>query len=331
MGFDYLVAQLNWIDWGVLVVLLIFAAGGLARGFLFGVLDLAGLVVAVGVAELGYRQVAAALPELSAVPVPLATSAAFLGLFLVAAVVISVAIALLRRVVDPFIGFLGPVAILERGLGLLPGLVKGGVFATMLVVPFSLFPVLPGVTDAVEHSLIGSRLASLAVDAAPELEAVLGRPDAGGHPYPAPPKPDETIKLQLGSLGALAPDPAAEEQMLELLNRERAGAGLAPLALDRELRDVARRHSQEMFDLGYFSHTSPVTGSPADRIQRAGIEARLAGENLAFAPSVRIAHAGLMNSPGHRANILRPEFTRVGIGVIRSERQGRMFSQAFAG
>jgi uncharacterized protein YkwD len=92
---------------------------------------------------------------------------------------------------------------------------------------------------------------------------------------------------------------------------------------------VARAHSLEMFQLDYFSHTSPTAGSPFDRMHAAGIQFLVAGENLAYAPNVEVAHQGLMNSPGHRANILRPEFGRVGIGVIRSSAQGSMFTQDF--
>jgi uncharacterized protein YkwD len=93
---------------------------------------------------------------------------------------------------------------------------------------------------------------------------------------------------------------------------------------------VARQHGEEMFQLGYFAHDSPVTGTPGDRIAAADIQAVATGENLAYAPSLRVAHEGLMNSPGHRANILNPAFTRLGIGVIRSENRGLMFVQEFA-
>jgi uncharacterized protein YkwD len=117
--------------------------------------------------------------------------------------------------------------------------------------------------------------------------------------------------------------------MLELINQERTRAGLRLLVADQSIRPVARAHSLEMFQLDYFSHTSPTAGSPFDRMKAGGIGYLAAGENLAFAPNVEIAHQGLMNSPGHRANILRAEFGRVGIGVIRSQFQGSMFTQNF--
>src|SRR5206468_3912660 len=107
--------------------------------------------------------------------------------------------------------------------------------------------------------------------------------------------------------------------------------GLRPLAMDQRLREVARAHSAEMFQLGYFSHNSPVSGSPADRLRRAGLSLAIAGENLAYAPSVEVAHQGLMASPGHRANILEAGYSRVGIGVQSAGLFGRMFTQEFGG
>jgi uncharacterized protein YkwD len=86
-----------------------------------------------------------------------------------------------------------------------------------------------------------------------------------------------------------------------------------------------------MFRLGYFSHTSPVSGSPADRLAHAGVAYAASGENLAYAPSVELAHQGLMASPGHRANILEPAYSRVGIGVQNAGLYGRMFTEEFAG
>jgi len=139
----------------------------------------------------------------------------------------------------------------------------------------------------------------------------------------------ETEKLDFPKDMQLTPDPVAEQQLFELVNEERRAVGLAPLVWDERLVPVARQHSQEMFELGYFSHDSPVKGSPFDRIHAAGIDYQKAGENLAYAQSVTVAHRGLMDSPGHRANILDPAYTRIGIGVVDAGPYGRMFTQLF--
>ena len=117
--------------------------------------------------------------------------------------------------------------------------------------------------------------------------------------------------------------------MLALVNREREAAGLRPVAADPALVEVARKHSTDMFARGYFAHQTPEGASPFDRMKRDNVSFRTAGENLALAPTVRVAHTGLMNSPGHRANILRPEFGRLGIGIVDGGYRGIMVSQEF--
>lgn len=117
--------------------------------------------------------------------------------------------------------------------------------------------------------------------------------------------------------------------MLEMINRERGKAGLKPLTADPELTEVARKHSRDMFERGYFSHITPEGHSPFDRMRAANVHFLTAGENLAIAPTLPIAHTGLMNSPGHRANILRPTFGRVGIGIMDGGRRGLMVAQEF--
>ena len=107
-------------------------------------------------------------------------------------------------------------------------------------------------------------------------------------------------------------------------------AGLKPLPPDPELTEVARKHSADMFARGYFAHYTPEGRDPFDRMREANVRFVTAGENLALAPTVMLAHQGLMDSPGHRANILRPEFGRVGIGAALADGRGRMFTQNFA-
>ena len=84
-----------------------------------------------------------------------------------------------------------------------------------------------------------------------------------------------------------------------------------------------------MFEKGFFSHYNLQGESPFDRMDKAGISYVAAGENLALTPTVAIAHQGLMDSPGHRANILSPDFGRIGIGVIDGGIYGKMFVQEF--
>ncbi|SDO34555.1 Uncharacterized conserved protein YkwD, contains CAP (CSP/antigen 5/PR1) domain [Geodermatophilus sp. DSM 45219] len=110
-------------------------------------------------------------------------------------------------------------------------------------------------------------------------------------------------------------DPSAEGQVLALVNAARAEAGCGTLTADSGLAAVARAHSADMRDRDYFSHTSPEGLSPFDRAERAGVDYSRA-ENIAFgqADAAAVMEAWL-DSPGHRANILDCELTKLGVGV----------------
>ncbi len=129
----------------------------------------------------------------------------------------------------------------------------------------------------------------------------------------------------------LAVDAQSEQIMLDLVNKERLERGLRPLSLDPQLQLVSRDYAREMFANGFFSHISAVDGSDAaERVSRRNISYTLLGENLAYAPDVYVAHQGLMNSPGHRENILTSGFGRAGIGTVDGGVYGKMFVQLFA-
>ncbi len=123
--------------------------------------------------------------------------------------------------------------------------------------------------------------------------------------------------------------PDLEREMLALINKERKKRGLAPVKADQALAEVARRHSRDMYRRAYFSHYNPEGEGPFDRIKKAKIPYRNAGENIALAQSLAIAHERLMKSAGHRKNILRPVFGRVGIGIVDGGEQGIMVTQNF--
>lgn len=104
--------------------------------------------------------------------------------------------------------------------------------------------------------------------------------------------------------------------MLELVNRERARAGLRPLELDPTLDQVAASHSKDMVESHFFGHQSPTTGMVEDRLRAVGLRLGMFGENVAKGPSMAESHSMLLSSPAHRANILNARFSHVGIGVV---------------
>lgn len=122
---------------------------------------------------------------------------------------------------------------------------------------------------------------------------------------------------------------AYENEVIRLINEIRVQNGLKELKGDWELSRVARYKSQDMKDNNYFSHTSPVYGSPFQMIKNFGISYRSAGENIARGQSTPQAVVNAwMNSSGHRANILNASYTKIGVGYVGS---GRYWTQMFIG
>jgi len=141
---------------------------------------------------------------------------------------------------------------------------------------------------------------------------------------------DEVVEIPAADAAGLRDDPAAAATVFDLVNRARLDAGFDPLAWSPGLAEVAAGHAREMYLEGYFSHRSPATGTVGDRLEAAGITYSRAGENLALASTPTQVHEGLMGSPGHRENILRPEFRRVGLAVVVGP-LGLMTVQVFTG
>ncbi|WP_254441733.1 CAP domain-containing protein [Ruegeria sp. HKCCA0370] len=136
-----------------------------------------------------------------------------------------------------------------------------------------------------------------------------------------------------------------EREMLELINQERTSRGLNPLQLETKLNDSSEDHSTWMLDTDTFSHTGSGGSSATQRMQNAGFDLEgnwRTGENIAWqsergqpgiSDDVAQLHQNLMNSPGHRANILNPDFKYIGIGIETGDMQGFdavMVTQNFA-
>lgn len=106
-----------------------------------------------------------------------------------------------------------------------------------------------------------------------------------------------------------------EKEVVRLVNIERQKEGLTPLIYSSELSKVARIKSQDMGNNNYFSHSSPIYGDPFTMMKNFGIKYRVAGENIAKGySSAKSVVNGWMNSSGHRANILNPNFGKIGVG-----------------
>ncbi len=123
---------------------------------------------------------------------------------------------------------------------------------------------------------------------------------------------------------------ALEQKVIELVNRQRAAAGLSMLATNWELCRVARYKSQDMIDKNYFSHQSPTYGSPFRMMEDFGIRFTAAGENIAYGQRTpEEVMNSWMNSPGHRSNILSRTYNQIGVGVAKKANGTYYWTQMF--
>jgi len=123
---------------------------------------------------------------------------------------------------------------------------------------------------------------------------------------------------------------AYEDEVARLVNVERAKNGLPALTMNWELSRVARYKSQDMVNKNYFSHTSPTYGSPFKMMESYGIKFTSAGENIAYGQRTPTeVMNGWMNSPGHRANILSPSYTQIGVGLAKTSNGVCYWTQMF--
>jgi uncharacterized protein YkwD len=214
-------------------------------------------------------------------------------------------------------------------LGVVPGFVNGLIIVAILSALLLAIPLNESLSERTRDSALANRLAIYAEQLEGKLRPVFGDAIARSmNLLTIRPDSNERVTLPF-KVENTKPRPDLEQRMLDLVNQERQAVGLSLLQADPELTEVARKHSADMFARGYFAHDTPDGLSPFDRIKAANVRFTTAGENLALAPTLQIAHTGLMNSPGHRANILRREFGRVGIGVMDGGMRGLMVSQEF--
>jgi uncharacterized protein YkwD len=218
---------------------------------------------------------------------------------------------------------------LNKLLGIVPGLINGVVSAAVIALLFMALPLSDRLTEQLRRSQLADGLTLPAEWVEERLSPVFERPvERTIARLSIEPHSEEAIKLPY-TTHRLEERPDLEQEMLQLVNLERARRGIGPLAADTALCAVARAHSVDMFERGYFSHNTPEGKDPFDRMRAEHITFLAAGENLALAQTLSIAHTGLMHSPGHRANILNPAYHRVGIGIVEGGVHGLMISQEF--
>jgi uncharacterized protein YkwD/uncharacterized membrane protein required for colicin V production len=314
----------------VAIVLLIAAAvwGGFRSGFIATTYGLATWIVSFAAAVVFQTQAAQLVEKLGVLPATARPIGFIVVLVFVEALFWLAGFFALTPIVRA-VHRVRAVETTDRVLGIFPAAARALFVMGIVLAAFVVSPVGSDLKAAVESSRIARGLIDQISALQPTLAKLSGQLGETVPLFVTKLGEDQTESLDLPNDLQLSADPVAERQMFDLVNDERAAVGLNRLEWDDRLLAVARQHSEEMFKLKYFAHQSPVSGSPFDRLKAAGITYTRAGENLAYAQSVSVAHRGLMQSQGHRENLLRPEFTRIAIGVISAGPYGRMFTQMF--
>lgn len=315
---------MNWVDIILILIVVLAIIAGWYRGFISGMIGLATWAGSFFIAYLSYPYVSDLLNSIfNAGPWLLPIS------FLLIAIITGTLLSILAGYILRSIPAESHQSSVNRLLGIIPGAITGYLYAVILSAITLALPIKDNVTEEVRDSRLGVQLAMQSEWANRRLAPVFDEAVRQTiNSLTVKPDSDEKINLAFKVSNA-KPMPDYETLMLGLVNKERIKRGLKPLQFDPELVPVARAHSQDMFAKGYFAHDNLEGKDPFDRMRAAGIRFQAAGENLALAQTVEIAHVNLMNSPGHRANILNPSFGRLGIGILDGGFYGLMISQEF--
>jgi uncharacterized protein YkwD len=316
----------NLVDALLVFVVLLSAFLGWRRGFILGALDLLRWIGSLLAALYFYQPVSRLLERFVDWSDVWTLPLAFIFIVVAVGLLIGLLGKYLLKRLSPEIHQSRANRVFGTLLGIASGLITAAILAALL---FAL-PLSDNFQESLRESRAANELANLTDELESSLTPVfeLAIKQTLNRRIPNSPESAERLTLPYKIENA-PPRPELEATMLELINRERIANGLAPLAADPEMTEVARLHSADMFARSYFSHNTPEGKTPFERMKDRDVRYRTAGENLALAPTLQIAHTGLMNSPGHRANILQPRFGRVGIGILDGGRRGLMVTQNF--
>lgn len=317
--------QGNYIDLIILAILFYFVSEAWRAGFWIILADFLGFLLSLIIALRGYSFAAGILRDNFSLSHSVANAIGFLITAGFSEAVLSFFfVGIIKNI--PYKFWKKPW---NNIAGIIPAAGQGLVIISFVLMLVMALPISPDIKSDVTKSRIGGFLVQRTSGLEANINKVFGELIEDSLTYlTVQPGSKEVVPLQVAER-ELKVDEAAESEMFRLVNEERRERGISELTLRSELVPVARAHATDMWERQYFSHVSPDGKDVGDRLDEAKVDYFLAGENLALAPTVQTAHTGLMNSEGHRANILEPEFHRMGIGVVDNGIYGKMFVEIF--
>ena len=315
----------NWLDLVIIFILIFFVARAFRFGFWVVLVDLVSFLASLLISLRVYQFVAEFLRTNFTLSRSISNA---LGFLLSAVFVESILGVILYKLV-----YLVPVrlkkGIVSKFLAIFPAIGEGFIMVSFLLILALAFPISPKIKADITESKIGGLLIEKTSGVETKVNEVFGGviEDALTF-YTIKPESREVVELTV-TKRELSIDELSETEMFKLVNKDRKEMGVAELIWDVRLVPVARAHATDMWERSYFGHISPEGEDIGGRLEKAGVNFFVAGENLALAPTLQTAHTGLMNSQGHRENILSGDFNKMGIGVIENGVYGKIFVQIF--
>ncbi len=313
---------MNWIDVVFILIFLFFVIEDSRRGFLRLCADLIGLVVAFAGALIFYLPLGGLLAQKFALNDSTANTMSFLLVWLI--------LQLIFFGISKIISYYTSIHIKESKANLIlayiPATLKALAFIVITIILILALPLSASQQKVLNQSFVVGITSKYSMNVENDLQKIFGN-DLGKIVIQN--ETEETILLKFKTTN-MTVDEQAENTILNKINLERKKVGAPELVADNLIRNVARSHSRDMLVNGYFSHTGNDGQTLFDRLVRANVSFQEAAENIALAPTADAIHTGLMNSPKHKANILNPNFTRIGLGVENAGQYGLMVTEDFA-
>lgn len=318
----------SWVDIVIVLVILYHLYDGWERGSLSLVANLGSFFISLWLAVKFQVQVGSFIIEKFGVAAAWSNVVSYIGVALISQIVLDTV----------FLWAIGKIPVkthnskINKWLGAVLSGINGTLIIIFLLILALALPLRGMIKQDINASVLGSRLVRMAEKyGGPVSRSFEEVAQQAVKFLTVEPGSHEQVPLNIPASGVtLTVDAKTESDMVALVNKERTSRGLNPLVFDASTTEVARGKSRDMFERKYFSHYDPHGKNAADRMNAANVTYSLVGENLAYAPDLKSAHAGLMNSEGHRENILEPKYHRIGIGVIDGGVYGKMFTQIFA-
>lgn len=320
-----LFSYFNWTDLAIIIVILYFLAEAFRVGLWAMLNDFFYMTLALVSSFFGYRYPANLYSNTFSIQRSFANVLGFLTVAVFSGAIFSFFLTwVIKKIPKKYWGNKW-----NYNLALIPALGEALVIIAFVLTLILGFPVSSRIKSDISNSKIGGYIVAKSSLFNSRINEVFGQAIDDSISYlTIHPGSREIVPLTVGSR-RLSVDEASEKAMIDMVNEERAKAGVGDLKVSVETQPVAREYARDMWERQYFGHYSPEGEDVVDRLEKEGLSYSIVGENLAMAPDATIAHNGLMNSLGHRSNILLEGYNRVGIGVVDNGVYGKIFVQIF--